>query len=331
MRKKQNLPGLGEYLLRLSTELENEGRHGTSRTYVKTHNSFVAYLEGADIPINRIDHHVIDGYNRHLRERNLTRNAISFYNRVLRAAYNKAVREYRMPDTHPFGDVYTGVDRTASRAVGETLFARLMSLDLSGNADLSLTRDLFIFSYAMRGMSFVDMAYLKKAQIHDGYLIYNRRKTGVTLRIRIETEARKIIEKYRSSSWNRKSEYLFPILEEGNNSSGSYLNYCSGLSSYNRRLKRLAKLAGIDQKLTSHVARHSWATAARNAGNGMPLISEALGHSSERMTRIYLGEFDACLVDAMNRKLMSNIHKRASNMPMTPDSHEPVECGWRVG
>ena len=304
MRKQKNLPGFGAYMLRLSTELEREGRLGTSRTYVKTRSSFLAYLGGGDIPIKRIDARLVEDYNRHLRDNGLMRNTISFYNRVLRAVYNKAVREYGLSDCRPFRNVYTGVDRTCSRAVGENIVARLLSLDLEKDRGLSLARDLFIFSYSMRGMSFVDMAYLRKSQIRDGYLTYSRRKTGVTLRIRIEREALEIIKKYSSSGRNG---YLFPILGENQGATETYLCYCSALSTYNRRLKRLAELIGTGERLTSHVARHSWATAARNTGSGVTVISEALGHSSERMTRIYLGNLDASLVDEVNRKLMKRL------------------------
>ena len=238
------------------------------------------------------------------------RNTISFYNRVLRAVYNKAVREYGLNDCRPFRNVYTGVDRTCSRAVGENIVARLLSLDLGMDRGLSLARDLFIFSYSMRGMSFVDMAYLRKSQIRDGYLTYSRRKTGVTLRIRIEREALEIIRKYSTSGTNG---FLFPILGENRGATQTYLCYCSALSTYNRRLKRLAGLigTGTGERLTSHVARHSWATAARNTGSGVTVISEALGHSSERMTRIYLGNLDAGLVDEVNRRLLNRLQAGA--------------------
>ena len=311
MRKQKNLPGFGAYMLRLSTELEGEGRLGTSRTYAKTRSSFLTYLGGGDIPISGVDARLMEDYNRHLRGHGLTRNTISFYNRVLRAAYNKAVLEFGLCDCRPFRNVYTGVDRTSSRAVDETFVARLLSLDLEEDKGLILARDLFIFSYSMRGMSFVDMAYLRKSQIRDGYLTYSRRKTGVTLRIRIENEALDIINKYSSSG---KNGFIFPILGENQGTAEAYLRYCSALSTYNRRLKRLAGLAGIGERLTSHVARHSWATAARNAGSGVTVISEALGHSSERMTRIYLGSLDSSLVDAVNRKLMERLLTKAGRV-----------------
>ena len=67
MRKQKNLPGFGAYMLRLSTELEREGRPGTSRMYAKTRSSFLAYLGGGDIPIRRIDARLIEDYNRHQR------------------------------------------------------------------------------------------------------------------------------------------------------------------------------------------------------------------------------------------------------------------------
>lgn len=116
-------------------------------------------------------------YNNYLRGRGVVRNTISFYNRVLRAIYNKALDEYGFPDLRPFSGVYTGVDRTQSRAVPAESISRLARADLGEDASSSLTRDIFVFSYCMRGMPFVDVAYLRKSQISGGYLTYSSRFT----------------------------------------------------------------------------------------------------------------------------------------------------------
>ena len=89
-------------------------------------------------------------YNGYLASRGVIRNSISFYNRTLRAIYNKAVRRFNASDTLPFRDVYTGIDKTRSRAIDEKQEARLADLKFGGNKNLEVARDLFIFSYATR-------------------------------------------------------------------------------------------------------------------------------------------------------------------------------------
>ena len=314
MRKTTSVPTFGTYSLRLVEELREQGRFGTSLTYLKTRASFLSFI--TDVRLSEIDPDMIQRYNRYLVGRGVVRNTLSFYNRVLRAMYNKARKEYHFDDARPFEGVYTGIDRTSSRAVSEKSIARLATMDLPEVRDrdaLSLARDMFLFSYAMRGMPFVDMAYLKKSQIRDGVLTYSRRKTGRTLRIKVEGEALFIINKY--SQKNSGSEYIFPILDAlgGRRQTGTaeaaYVRYSSALSLYNRNLRRLSSLAGIAEHLTSYASRHSWATAAQNMGSGISVISAALGHSSERMTKIYLGNLNTVIIDITNRKLLDRLDK----------------------
>lgn len=105
---------------------------------------------------------LIDSYNAYLIRRGIVRNSVSFYMRILRAVYNKAVRLRLVEQTYPFHNVYTGVDRTRKRAVDEQLISQLHKLKLSAGSPLALARDPLHFSYCTRGMAFVDVAYLKK-------------------------------------------------------------------------------------------------------------------------------------------------------------------------
>ena len=319
-RVQKKIPSFDEHSSKLIDQLESSGHYGTAQTYLKTRRSFIRFLNeyklDSKIQMSDISATLIDSYNQYLRDRGLVRNTISFYNRVLRAMYNKAVYEYGMDDRHPFDHVYTGIDKTTSRAISERSIASMLSLDTRKNDSLTLSRDLFIFSYMMRGMPFVDMVYLKKSQIYNGNIVYTRRKTGATLRVKIEGEAKRIISKY--VSLNPNSDYLFPILICKHNDRRKYSRYCSALSQYNRNLKKLSSMAKVGESISSYVARHSWASAARNIGSGMSVISEALGHRSEHTTRIYLGNFDSTLIDHANMKLIVRLRKYASTRSDKP-------------
>lgn len=310
----------------LISELIDDGRFGTSQSYSKAVSSFRNFIlqcrdtsgiitdhatsDLVRMPLEEIDDVLIYRYNKYLSGRGVIRNSISFYNRTLRAIYNKAVRRFRIPDRHPFEDVYTGVDRTRSRAISESSIARLITLDLTHDKSLEQTRDLFVFSYLMRGISFVDMAYLKTDNIKGNYIAYTRKKTGARIEVKIEPQIRSILNKYAKGD----SEYLLPILQgrHTDNEEQTYRYYQSRLSIYNRKLKELSKHLRENTTLTSYVSRHSWATAARNNDVSLSIISESLGHSSERMTRIYLGSFNEKLIDKANLKLMGRIKKYVS-------------------
>lgn len=287
--------------MRIAT-IENECRWGTARNYVKTERSFRSFYGQRDLRLSDITAELIGDYNRYLYGRGLIRNSVSQYNRVLRAVYNEAVRQDLVDDTRPFRRVYTGIDKTDKRTISEREIAKVASSQVAGF--LEFARDLFIFSYVTCGMPFVDMAYLKKSSIKDGTLTYYRKKTGSRIQIRLSAIATRIIRKYAAKT--RGSQYVFPILGE-RTGKDAYLRAVSALTEYNRSLKKLSRMSGLSRRLTSYVSRHSWATAARNNGARISVISEALGHQSERMTRVYLDSFDDMQVYEINKRLVNKL------------------------
>lgn len=279
-------------------------RLGTARNYERAMNSLSQYLEGEDLPFAALTERFVDGYNAYLVRRGVVRNSVSFYMRILRAVYNRAatLRLVESERASPFRNVYTGVDRTRKRAVDTTIISRLFRLDLRESAALSFVRDLFIFSYCTRGMSFVDMAYLRKTDIRNGYIRYARHKTRQQLCIRIEPNVRQIIDKYADAS----AVYVFPILKT-EDPVKAFSQYQVALNYYNRQLKRLSGMLHLGDGLSSYTARHSWATAARNHNVPLSVISAGMGHTSERTTRIYLTLLENSVIDAANRQIVSEL------------------------
>ena len=246
------------------------------------------------------------GYAEWLYGKSLTRNTVSFYMRNLRSVYNKAVKDGLVPQGNPFSNVYTGTDRTSKRAVDESVMLRLKELDLSCAPALDLARDMFLFSYCTRGMAFIDMVFLRREDIRGGSIVYRRRKTGQKLRIRIETCIGNILKKYGRN--RQDSPYVFPVIRSQDVRT-AYSEYQTALGYYNRKLKRLSCLLNLDPPLSSHVARHSWATAARNRNTPIAVISSGMGHTSERTTRIYLAALDESLIDSANRSILAPLER----------------------
>ena len=282
--------------------LRNANRLGTALNYEKTMKNFAEFLGGVNLPFTAMTEQLIAEYNAFLVHRGMVRNSISFYMRIMRAVYNKAVRQKLVEQSHPFTEVYTGIDRTRKRAVSESVISQLYKLKLTEGTPLALARDIFIFSYCTRGMAFVDIAYLKKENIQNGVICYARRKTGQLLSVRIEPSIQRIIDRYASIL----SPYIFPILTS-TETKQSYEEYQVAINNHNRLLRRLSKMLPTGCKLTSYTSRHSWATAARNHNVPISVISAGMGHTSEQTTQIYLTMLENSVIDDANQGLIKSL------------------------
>lgn len=278
-------------------QLKQLGRVRTSETYTATLKSFMAFRDEQDIPLDGITSDLMLLYEAHLKARGVRMNTISFYMRILRAVYNRAVEKGLTPQRNPFRHVYTGVDKTTKRAIPIKTVKTLKELDLSMKPSTDFARDMFMFSFYTRGMSFVDMAYLKKTDLQYGILTYQRRKTGQQLTIKWEKCMAEIVAKYPDN----KTDYLLPIIKEKGNERKQYDN---ALHLVNYRLKKLSDMLKLQRPLTMYVARHSWASAAKAKNVPLSVISEGMGHDSEATTQIYLASLETSVVDRANKMIL---------------------------
>lgn len=282
---------------------------GTARNYRRALNSFKTFLKGNDIPFALITESLIQDYERWLAAKGVVRNSSSFYLRNLRSVYNKAVRCSLTEQAFPFANVFTGTARTRKRAVNEDVILRLLKLDVGYSKPLALSRDLFVFSYCTRGMSFVDISFLRKTDVADGFISYVRRKTGQQLSIRIEPCIERIIKQYEKDTAG--STYVFPIIT-ASNPEAAYRQYQIALNYHNRKLKILGQKIGEALPLSSYTARHTWATTARRHNVPISIISEGMGHSSEKTTQIYLASFENSVIDEANKSILKYINRIVS-------------------
>lgn len=292
---------LFNFMESIIASLRQNGKIRTSETYISTLNSFKKYRGNEDIILDCISSETMKGYEAWHIARGVTPNTISFYTRILRAVYNRAVEDGVIANRKPFRHVYTGIDKTLKRALPLTLIKKIKSLDLTFTPALDFARNMFMMSFYLRGMSFIDMAFLKKSDLKNGYVTYRRRKTGQLLTIEWTKEMQMLLDKYPENS----SEYLLPVIRNtGVNERSAYRNASYNI---NHNLKRIAEMAGVTIPLTLYVARHSWASAAKVKGIPLSVISEGLGHDSETTTRIYLAGLDTSIVDEANSLILSSL------------------------
>ncbi len=274
----------------LAEECRKKGHYRREANYLTATRSFTI-AEGC-LPLCRINQAVLADYQQWMRERGISANTASCYNRTLRAIYNKAVSRGLTKDNHPFKECYTGRARTQKRAINEDCIRQLRQADLSACADLRLTRDLFLFSFYAMGMPFVDIAYLRKSQVVEGTLSYHRHKTRQLVTVPLCQDALHIINIYSATS---SSAYVFPLIHSTQEPM-AYQEYLARLNWYNRALKRLGKAVGIAQTLSSYTMRHSWASIAYRTGVPLPVISQALGHARPDTTMVYIRSIDNALL-----------------------------------
>ncbi|MBR2881703.1 MAG: site-specific integrase [Prevotella sp.] len=247
-----------------------------------------------------IDSDVIDNYQNWLKEKGIGLNTISCYMRSLRTIYKSSALRKGIKANDAFRNAFTGNAKTIKRSLTIDDITKIKDLNLSEGSLLDTTRDLFLFSFYSFGMPFVDVAHLKKSQIEGDWLSYYRRKTGQLVKIPIEPCMMQIIHKY----YNKERDYIFPIMTSSDKESN---NYRSKLTIYNRALKDLARIAGINCNITSYVVRHTWASVAFSHNVELSVISKALGHTNTETTMIYIREIDDERLKSASRLLLNGI------------------------
>ena len=282
------------FMKQVARGLQVEGNFGTAHVYRSSLNAIIAYRGKDDFAFNEVTSEWLKGFEVYLRSRGCSWNTVSTYLRTFRAVYNRAVDLRRAPYVpHLFRSVYTGTRADHKRALGEEdikkVFARL-SQAFVGSPSLRKAQELFILMFLLRGLPFVDLAYLRKSDLRDNVITYRRRKTGRTLSVTLTAEAMILVKRYMNR--DSSSPYLFSLLKSREGTPEAYREYQSALRRFNNDLKSLSRKLRISSSVTSYTLRHSWATTAKYRGVPIEMISESLGHKSIKTTQIYLKGFE---------------------------------------
>ena len=279
-------------------QLKQLGKVRTSETYTAALRSFSGFMNDKEVLFDQLNADLIAEYEAYLKGRGNSPNTVSFYMRILKAVYNRAVEDGLTEQRHPFKSVYTGVEKTLKRAISLNDLKHIKGLDLSLKPNLDFARDMFLFCFYTRGMSFIDMAYLRKKDLQNGILSYRRRKTGQQLFIKWERCMQEIVDKYPIN----ETEYLLPIITKRDEDYRK--QYTNELHRVNHLLKKIGKQLDLPILLTMYVGRHSWASIAKSRNVPISVISEGMGHDSENTTQIYLASLDTSVVDKANKKIL---------------------------
>lgn len=296
-QKKISFVSVFNYIREIIDSLERIGKNGNSNVYRGAMGILQKYSRGRDLTFEEINYSFLKNFEAHMQARGSKVNTVSFYLRTIRSVYNRAIKDGVVREEfYPFKKITIKKEKTIKRALNRDDIAAIKDLNISGRPLLELARDIFMFSFYMRGMSFKDIAFLKVNNIFADRIYYSRQKTAQKLNIKMTEKAKEIIMKY--SDLSDKEGFLFPLIKyPGRNEFNQYKN---SYRKTNRRLKIVGDILGFREPLTTYVARHSWATIAKRSGIPTSVISEGLGHDSEKTTQIYLDSFENNVLDAAN-------------------------------
>lgn len=315
-RQQENNRYVNTYFKYRIGMLRSEGKYGTAASLEMTLTAFTRFAAGQLYQFDDIDRGTVEAFRHHLVREGLKPNTVNFYICKLRAVYNRSLLEgYASHGADPFETVCIRIEKTRKLAVNDDILRQVAKAELSGDA--AIARDLFLLSFYCRGMSFVDMAYLRKSDIREGTIHYRRRKTGQLFTVRILPNTQVIFDRYDDPS----TPFALPILMHRSGGVRTPAGPCPGTSPDQRRqyerelydlyqrnrvyylgvLRTFSQRMGLENNLSFNMARHTWASRARRKGIAMSIISEGLGHTTEKTTRIYLEEMESKQIDEANK------------------------------
>ena len=289
------------YTKRLIDDMKKAGQVGNARVYGGVLGALRVYLKDRDVTFEDITYSWLQRYETYYFAQGNSVNGLSLNMRTIRAIYNKAIREGLVERScYPFHDYKIRNEVTEKRALDKSGLLKVVRTHLAEDHSLFHVRNYFLASYFMYGASFIDMAYLKVSNLKGGRVRYRRRKTHKLYDIKIEERLQSILDYYLPGKG--EDDFLFPVVKR-TSIQDQYREIDQARKMYNRGLKELAQLCGIEQHLTSYVSRHSFATQAMLSDIPINAISEMLGHSSLSTTQIYLKSLPSSILDEYHSRI----------------------------
>lgn len=182
----------------LSDDLKDTGRFRMCIAHQSVVHSVFEFSGLRSLTLNQMyTKDFLHRYEEYLILKGRKRNTISFYMTVLRGRYNTAVKMKKISyKAGLFTGVLTGSDPTRKRAVDPEVISCLYHANLTNVPHLERCRDLFMLSFHLQGMLFVDMAYLRKNDIQEDLAVFRRHKTRSVVSVSILEPAKELFDKY---------------------------------------------------------------------------------------------------------------------------------------
>lgn len=290
-----------EFSKSIVLDLKKAERFGNANTYYAVIKVLEKFTRGHDIKFNEINYDFLKKFESWHFSRGNSVNGLSAYMRTIKAILNRAIKaDVISLDAYPFTHYRIKTTPTEKRALDIKSIKSIMLLELEETNSLFHFRNYFLASYMLYGVSFMDLAFLKVENIIDNRIKFQRKKTSKPYDINITSPLMAILSFYLKTK--RKSDFIFPIVKR-DTFELQYKDVLWARKRYNKGLKEIAKKCDIEQRLTSYVSRHSFATQAMLQDVPLQAISAMLGHNRLSTTQIYLKSLPNEILDGYNKKL----------------------------
>ncbi len=293
-----------EFTEKLIREYKQVERFGNARSHHSTLSAVKKFVQKQDLKFNEINRDFLKRFEiNHLSKKGNGYNGLAMYLKTIRAIYNKAIKAHIVPrESYPFYDYKIKVVPTEKRAIDRKELKKIMNLSLEEGHRLFHARNYFLLSYMLYGISFTDLAFLRRSNIIGERIVYRRRKTGKMYDIHITKQIKALLDIYLEKE-SQVENFIFPIIKRAT-LEDHYKDINSARLLYNQELKQIGKLCEIAQNLTSYVSRHSFATQALLLDIPLVAISQMLGHSKLNTTQIYLKSLPNHILDDYQKKII---------------------------
>lgn len=291
-----------DFIEGLIADLIKKQKVGNARSYRNVLREIKNFRKGRDFTFHELNYSFLMEFERAYLSRGLSENGLAVYMRTIRAIYNKAIKAgLAEKETYPFDRYIIKTKPTKKRAISFEAIQKIIDIKLDPDTVLFDTRNIFLMSFYLYGAPYIDLAFLKLSNIIDGRVQYKRQKTGRFYDIKISPALNEIMVYY--TTGKAQGDYILPIIKR-DTLQDRYKDVLWALNRYNKRLKQLAVQAGIKEKLTSYVSRHSFATIADNMEIPVTAISQMLGHEKLSTTQSYLAGVRKSAIDDYNQRII---------------------------
>jgi integrase/recombinase XerD len=282
------------FLKFFASELVRIKKESTPRTHEKYTNIYsrLSTYAGTSLPFEQITVAWVKKYESHLLEKNKRNTAskhLSFVKTIMLRAVAEGTVSYA---DNPFLHFKLKSEKPDKARLTKEELDRIIALDLPQDKRIHHARVAFLLQFFLAGMRIGDLLQMRWEMVRGSRIEYRSQKTNTPLAFEISPRAMELIEPFR-----KKRGYILPFIPEGLKEEAIQKKVESMTAIINKNLPAIAKLAEIDKKLTTHIARHTFASIAWARTRDLKAVSEALGHRKISMTENYLrgmlgAEFD---------------------------------------
>jgi integrase len=218
---------------------------------------------------------------------------ISYYSKAIKIVYLEAIESGIVPyNSNPFGAKRYRIPETSNvkKALTDEQLDLLKSYIPKPMSIEERSLDLWFFSYFGSGLNFTDMLNLKKSDIKGEYFTFIRQKTKrkpVTISVRINNKIKEVIQRHGL----KEGKLIFPFIEGIEDEARKHEIIKQVIKMTNKHMNIIAKTLGIEEKINTYGARHTFATKLMRSNAPLKMIQEKLGHKKISTTENYLGSF----------------------------------------